>query len=179
MKILAFAASNSSTSINKQLVTYASQLLTDGLVDDAEIELLDLNDFEMPIYSTDRENDGGVPALAQDFYDAITRSDAVLISFAEYNGSYTSAYKNLFDWASRIDMRVYQDKPTVMLSASPGPGGGGNVLATAVAAGKYFGNDVKASMSIPKFHENFDMSGGSVSNAEIDAELRTTLTTLA
>ena len=58
----------------------------------------------------------GIPELAHDFFDKIGAADAVLISFAEHNGFYTAAYKNIFDWASRIDMRVYQDKPAVLLS---------------------------------------------------------------
>jgi chromate reductase len=63
MKVLAFAASNSRSSINKALVTYASSLL-----EHAEIEVIDLNDYEMPIYSSDRENDSGIPQRAHDFY---------------------------------------------------------------------------------------------------------------
>ena len=133
MKLLAFAASNSSQSINRQLVDYAIGLLADGEIEGVpagalEISTLDLNDFEMPIYSIDRQEAGGIPQAAHDFYDTLGAADALLISFAEHNGSYTVAFKNVFDWASRIDMRVYHDKPIVMLSTSPG-GGGGRVRA--------------------------------------------------
>ena len=41
MKIIAFAGSNSSKSINKKLATYASSLF-----ENAEVEVLDLNEFE-------------------------------------------------------------------------------------------------------------------------------------
>ncbi|MFT5260301.1 MAG: chromate reductase [Saprospiraceae bacterium] len=82
MKILAFAASNSRQSINKQLVTYAS-----SVIGDAQVELLDLNNFEMPIYSADREAQSGVPSLAQQFFDKIGAADGLLISYAEHNGS--------------------------------------------------------------------------------------------
>ncbi|MFT6764098.1 MAG: chromate reductase, partial [Candidatus Aldehydirespiratoraceae bacterium] len=105
-------------------------------------------------------------------------ADAVLISFAEHNGFYTSAYKNLFDWTSRIDTKVYQDTPAVLFASSPGPGGGGNVLNTAVMSGQFFGYDVKASLSIPSFHENFDMPTGTISNPELDEQFRTALSTL-
>ena len=69
---------------------------------------MDLNDYEMPIYSPDRQNEEGVHPLAQKFFDKITEADALIISFAEYNGNYTSAYKNVFDWASRI--KIYDRK---------------------------------------------------------------------
>ncbi len=179
MKILTFAASTSSQSINKQLIAYASRLLEDGLIGPVEITNLDIHDHEMPIYSVDRETEGGIPQLAHDFYDAITAADALVISFAEHNGFYTSAYKNLFDWTSRIDKRVYQGKPSVLLSASAGPGGGRNVLGTAVASGQFFGNEVRASLSIPSFADNFDTEAVSLSNPDLDAELRAALSTLA
>ncbi len=177
MKILAFAATSSKHSINKQLIGYATQILENGSDHDVTVETIDLNDYEMPIYSIDRQNEGGIPQAAHDFFDKIGEADAVLISFAEHNGFYTAAYKNLFDWTSRIDMRVYQDKPTVMLSTSPGPSGAANALRTAVESAVFFGNDVVASLSIPSFYDNFDSDAGSVTNAEIDTELRTALAT--
>jgi chromate reductase len=152
MKLLAFAATSSIHSINKQVIAYAGRLLEDGLVDDVTVETIDLNDFEMPIYSIDRQNADGIPQEAQNFFDAIGSADAVIVSFAEHNGFYTSAYKNIFDWASRIDMKVYQDKPAVLFATSGGPGGGGNVLNIAVMSGQFFGYDVKASLSIPTFN---------------------------
>ncbi len=179
MKLLAFAASSSSASINKQLIAYATRLLEDGLIDDVTVETLDIHDYEMPIYSLDRQNEGGIPQLAHDFFESVGNADALLISFAEHNGHYTAAYKNLFDWASRINMRVFQDKPTVMLATSPGAGGGSNALRTAIGSAPFFGNEVRASLSIPRFSENFDVATGTITNPEIDAELRTALATLA
>ncbi len=63
MKILALAASSSSTSINKQLATYAA-----GLVAGAEVEVLDINDYEMPIFSEDKEKELGQPEQAKRFF---------------------------------------------------------------------------------------------------------------
>ncbi|WP_419863652.1 NADPH-dependent FMN reductase [Candidatus Poriferisodalis sp.] len=184
MKLLAFAASNSSQSINRQLVDYVIGLLQGGEIDGVDpdalkISTLDLNDFEMPIYSIDRQEVGGIPQPAHDFYNALGAADALLISFAEHNGSYTVAYKNVFDWASRIDMRVYHDKPIVMLSTSPGGGGGGFVLRTASHLAGYFGNEILATLSIPRFGENFDTEAGAVSDPDLDAQLREALATLS
>ncbi|MGS0726904.1 NADPH-dependent FMN reductase, partial [Shewanella sp. 0m-11] len=114
MKLLAFAASSSTKSINKQLATYAA-----SLVQGAEVEILDINDYEMPLFSQDREEELGHPELAQQFFAKIGEADAIIISFAEHNGSYTAAYKNLFDWTSRIDMKVFQNKPMLLLATSP------------------------------------------------------------
>ena len=125
MKLLAFAASNSKSSINKQLVTYAA-----SLAEGAEVEVLDINDYELPLFSVDREAELGHPELAKAFLSRIAASDALMISFAEHNGSYSAAYKNLFDWSSRIGQKIFQDKPMVLLSTSPGAGGGACLLYT-------------------------------------------------
>ena len=166
MKIIAFAASNSKKSINKQLVAYAA-----SLVADAQVEVLDLNDYELPLFSVDKEQELGQPQLAQDFFAKIGSSDALIISFAEHNGSYTAAYKNLFDWCSRIDQKIFQNKPTVLLSTSPGPGGAASVLAAAVNSAPYFNAVLKASLSIPSFYQNFDTETGEITNNEIKAQL--------
>ena len=119
MKVVAFAASNSRNSINKLLVTYAASLL-----DSWETEILELNDFELPLFSVDREAELGQPELAKLFLKKLADADAIIISFAEHNLSYSAAYKNLFDWCSRITPKVFQGKPMVLLSTSPGGHGG-------------------------------------------------------
>jgi NAD(P)H-dependent FMN reductase len=166
MKILAFAASNSRKSINRQLVTYAA-----SLVDGAEVEVLDLNDYELPLYSEDREKELGHPELAKAFLAKIAASNAVMVSFAEHNGSYSAAWKNLFDWSSRLGKKVFQDKAMVLLSTSPGARGGATVLAAATGSMPFFGGDVKASLAIPSFYENFDVERGVLRNAELKDRL--------
>ena len=178
MKIVAFAATTSRKSINRQLVSYAARLLEEARPGDVTVETIDLNDYEMPTYSIDREAEGGIPSAAHDFFDRIGAADAVLISFAEHNGHYTAAYKNIFDWASRINKRVYQGKPTVMLATAPGPGGGRNVLEAAVRSGRFYGNDVLASLAIPRFHDSFDPATNRLTDPGRDSQLRAALATL-
>jgi len=174
MKLLVFAASNSKNSINKQLVTYASSVIVG-----ANIELIDLNDYEMPLYSIDREEQDGIPALAQKFIDKIARADALLISYAEHNGSYTVAYKNIYDWASRIEKKVFQNKPMVLLATSPGPGGASNVLEMAKTSAPHFGGDVKGTLSIPSFYDNFDVKTDKITNADLQTKLATAMAALS
>ena len=77
MKIVAFAGSNSRFSINKQLVTWTASRFPNDVV-----TILDLNDFEMPIYSIDRENENGIPQQALNFAKAIDAADLLLMSLA-------------------------------------------------------------------------------------------------
>jgi len=173
LKILAFAATSSRNSINKALISYAATLL-----DDEEVEVIDINEYEMPLYSVDREWEIGIPEEAMRFYEKIGDADALLISFAEHNGYYTAAYKNLFDWTSRIDKKVYQGKPAVLLATSPGPGGARRVLQVAKESAPIFGMDVQADLSIPRFYEIFDMEYDLVTDSEVRGQLELALAKL-
>ena len=174
MNVIAFAASTSSQSINKQLVQYASSLL-----DGAHAEILDLNDYAMPVYSMDEEAANGVPEAAKALLAKIQSADALMISFAEHNGSYAAAYKNIFDWMSRVEMKVFNGKPMVLLSTSPGKGGASSVLAQAVASVPHFGGEVKASMSVPSFGESFDAESGVLKTPELQQALKEAVRSLS
>ena len=173
MKVVAFAASSSKQSINKQLVTYAA-----SLVENAEVEVLDLNDYELPLFSVDVEKDLGQPALAQAFLDKLGSADALVISLAEHNGNYSAAWKNLFDWCTRIEQKIFQKKPTVLLSTSPGERGGATVMEIALNSMPRFAAEIKGSMSLPSFYDNFDTDNGKVIHTEFDRQLHETMNRL-
>jgi len=170
MKIVAFGASSSSKSINKQLATYAANLAATTQVN-VNVEVLDLNDFELPLFSQDKEAELGQPEAAKAFYNKLGDSDIIIISFAEHNGSYSAAYKNLFDWTSRINQKVFQNKSMLLLATSPGPGGASSVLAAASSSAFYFAGEVKATLSIPNFFDNFDMENTKLKNDELQQQL--------
>lgn len=174
MKIVALAASNSSGSINKKLATY-----TANLADNATVEVLDINDFEMPIFSEDREKVIGHHELAIAFFNKLSESDAIVISYAEHNGSYSAAYKNLFDWTTRYNRELFQNKPMILLATSPGPGGAGNVLKAATDSAPFFAGNVVASISVPSFYDNFDAQTGEITNSEIKSTLQNSVNKLS
>lgn len=173
-KILVFAATNSTQSINKRLARHAAHVLQNELAAPVEIEVIDLNDYEMPIYSPERER-AGIPQLAQDFYDKIGASDGLIISLAEHNGTYTAAFKNIFDWASRISVKVFQDKPTLLLATSMGGRGGQSVMAAAVRGLPHFGATITSSFRFGPFSEHFDTNEDRLSTPALAAELREAL----
>jgi len=159
MKVLAFAATTSKNSINKQLANYAAKQ-----IEGAQVELLDLNDYEIPLFSEDREKELGQPMLAKAFYQKLGEADIIVISFAEHNGSYAAAYKNLFDWTSRINRQLFQNKPVIMFATSPGPGGAATVLSAAQGSAPHFAADLKGAISVPNFYDNFDVESGQLTN---------------
>lgn len=164
MKILAFAGSTSSTSINRELVKFVLKSFQDH-----EINLIDLNDYSMPVFSVDLEKKG-FPEQAHGFLKQIEECDVIICSLAEHNRSYSAAFKNVFDWSSRINVKVFQNKPMLLMSTSPGGYGGGNVMNTAKTFFPQFGAVVMENFSLPKFYENFDLENG-VINTEMLEEL--------
>ena len=163
-KILSFGASNSKNSINKTFATFvANQLL------EVNNNVVDLNDFELPVYSFDLENDKGIPQKAQDFKDLIDKADGIIISLAEHNGMPTAAFKNLFDWISRIDAKVWNDKALLLLATSPGARGAKSVLELMKGTFTRFGAQIKGDFSLPTFYDNFSEEG--IKDEELNKEL--------
>jgi chromate reductase len=158
-QIVAFGASSSKKSINKDLATYAA-----SLIEDANVLILDLNDFEMPIYSIDYENDHGIPEKAYKFKEKLKNADGIIISFAEHNSVYTAAFKNIFDWISRIEKVIWYNKPMFLLSTSDGDRGAKTVLQIAYNRISH-GNPYKIpTFSLPNFSKNFDKHKGIINH---------------
>ncbi|MCT4625208.1 MAG: NAD(P)H-dependent oxidoreductase [Schleiferiaceae bacterium] len=170
-KLIAFGASNSKQSVNQKLASYAA-----NMVSGAEVDLLDLNDYEMPIYSVDREIEFGLHDLAMKFKEKINSADGIIISLAEYNGNITSAFKNIIDWVSRVEQKLWSNKPVLLLSASPGPRGGAGAMGVAKAGMPYQGANIVGSFSLPSYGQNF--SEGEISNKDLKEALEKELKNL-
>ncbi len=162
--IIAFAGSNSKNSINKQLAIYAA-----SLVDDADVKVLDLNDFELPLYAMDLELSHGIPDNAHKFLELIKSTDGIVLSLAEHNGTYATVFKNLFDWMSRIDGKLWSDKPMLLIATSQGVRGGTTGLEIAQGRFGYMGGNIVGSFSLPSFGDNF--SNGKINNEELNNQL--------
>lgn len=155
MKIVGFAGSNSKNSINKKFVKH-----TLSLIPNAETEILDLNDFEIPMFSVDKEDKDDYPDKIKEFIKLIQSADGLIVSLAEHNGAYTAVFKNLMDWCSRYELKFFKKLPMFLLSTSPGSYGGGNVMELALKRLPKFDANIIAHFSLPNFDENFDESEG-------------------
>lgn len=164
MNILSIGASSSSSSINQQFADHAAKQVAN-----ANVSSFPLNALTLPIYSEDEEKKNGIPADAHRFHDTIRASDGIVISLAEHNGSYTAAFKNLYDWTSRIEQRLWSDKPMLLLSTSPGPRAGATVLSAGEATFPRMGAKLVATFSLPSFYDNFSDQG--ITDSELAANL--------
>jgi NAD(P)H-dependent FMN reductase len=129
-RILAFAGSARRDSLNKKLVRIAAQAAREA---GAQVTLIDLDDYPMPVYHGDLEASEGMPANALELRKLFLEHDALLIASPENNGSVSSLLKNTIDWLSRSigdghgdnsGLAPYRGKTAAMLAASPGAFGG-------------------------------------------------------
>lgn len=126
VKILAFSGSTRKTSYNQRLVRIAAQGAEEV---GAEITVIDLADFDMPIFNEDLEARKGMPSSARAFKELLIAHDGFLIASPEYNSAFSPLLKNAIDWASRrevdeLPLLAYKGKFAAIMSASPGALGG-------------------------------------------------------
>ncbi len=125
-KLVVFSGSCRESSLNAQLARAASRV---GEQEGADVTLVSLRDYTMPLYDGDLEDESGVPEGAGRFRELLASHDGFLVACPEYNGSITPLLKNTIDWTSRPDGDVpglvaYRGKVAGLVSASPGGLGG-------------------------------------------------------
>ena len=124
--ILAFAGSARKESYNKKLVKIAAAGARGA---GAQVELIDLRDYPLPLYDEDLEKESGLPENAAKLKKLFSAADGLLISCPEYNSSITPLLKNTIDWVSRPEpnqapLAGFSGKCAALMSASPGALGG-------------------------------------------------------
>ena len=129
-KILAFAGSARRDSWNKKLLHNAVDSAKKA---GAEVTLIDLTDYVLPLYDGDLETNHGIPENAIRLKTLFKSHDGFLIASPEYNSSITPLLKNTLDWVSRewqgeSGLAPYQGKVAALLSTSPGQWGGMRML---------------------------------------------------
>ena len=165
-RILAFAGSARRDSLNKKLVRIAAQAAREA---GAEVTLIDLDDYPMPVYHGDLESAQGMPENGLELRALFLSHDALLIASPENNGSVSSLLKNTIDWLSRSigdgkgddsGLAPYRGKVAALLAASPGAFGGVTGLThlrwiLSKLGVTVIGNQV----TLPHAHEAFDEAG--------------------
>ena len=163
-KIIALGASNSKNSINKTLAVYVAKQ-----IENTETIIIDLNDFDIPLYGIDIETIDGIPSEAIRLSELFNQADGFVVSLAEHNGSYAAAFKSVFDWLSRINSQVWNNKPMLLMATSTGARGGIGVLQIAKERFPRMGANLIVDFSLPSFYDNF--SGNDISNNELKKAL--------
>jgi chromate reductase, NAD(P)H dehydrogenase (quinone) len=159
MKILMFSGSIRAASLNGRLITRAHEIAAEL---GHEATLINLGDFDLPLYDGDLEDKDGLPADALRLKQMISEVDALVISSPEYNGFFPGLLKNTLDWCSRagggLDGRAtYEGKECIVMAASPGAGGGKRVLPRLVEQMEILRTQVVAQVSVGNADEAIDL----------------------
>ena len=126
VKILAFSGSARKDSVNQRLANAAAVSLRQL---GAEVTLVNLAQFDLPLFDEDLEKENGTPEGAVELKALMKSHHGFIIASPEYNSSLTPLLKNAIDWASRpaegeMGLAAFSGKTASLLSASPGALGG-------------------------------------------------------
>lgn len=152
--ILAFAGSNSSTSINFKLVK-----LTATMVENHDIQTLNLAEHPFPMYSEDLEKGKGYSDALTQIKGHIAQADGIIVSVNEHNGNPSAYFKNLLDWLSRMERNFLEGTKVLLMSTSGGKRGAKGSLGVIEGMLPRFGAEVVATFSLPSFYDNFSEDG--------------------
>ncbi len=179
--ILAFAGSTRKESFNKKLVQIAVHGAREA---GAEVTVIDLKDYPLPLFDEDLETSDGLPPHALALKKLFLAHHGFLIASPEYNSSITAVLKNTLDWISRpvpgeAPLAAFQGKVASLLSASPGALGGLRGLVHLRAVLGNIGVIVLPNqIAVSKAHEAFD-GGGSLKDSKQQASVQSLGRTLA
>lgn len=129
-KVLAFAGSTRVDSVNKKLIAEAANVAHQM---GADVTVIDLKDYPIPLYDEDLESREGMPSKAVQLRKLMIQSDVILIASPEYNASLSAVLKNALDWASRGEAgggsrEAFKGKKFAIMAAAPGSKGGARGL---------------------------------------------------
>jgi len=165
-KILAFAGSNSSTSINHHLVSYAA-----SQIEDHHASVIRLTDYPLPLYGIDLEKEDGFSNELKALHELIKESDGLIISVNEHNSGVSVFYKNTTDWLSRFDRKFLEGKKILLMSCSPGGRGAISALDFAKNTLPRFGAEIIDTFSFPNFKDNFSIKENTITEAFLKESL--------
>lgn len=168
--ILAFAGSNSSTSVNFKLVMH-----TASLVEEHQVKLMNMANYPFPMYSEDYEKENGFSNSLIETKNAIQNADGLIISVNEHNSNPSAYFKNFLDWLSRLDKNFIRGKKILLMSTSPGKRGGVGAHEVVKNILTRFGAASIVGFSLPSFYENFE-EGKGISDSELSKAHQEVLT---
>lgn len=154
-RILALAGSNSSTSINFELVRHTTTEIRGH-----ELQLVELARKHYPMYSEDLERDSGIPEGIEELYQWLKTADGLLLSVNEHNGNPSAFTKNFLDWLSRRDRSFMENLPVFLMSTSRGRGGAQSSRERVEQMLTRFGAQIVSQFSLPSFNHTFRKGEG-------------------
>ena len=167
--LVAFTGSTRSASFHTRIINALPGLAPQ----DVQIAFFDLSG--VPFYNQDLE-DAAQPDAVVAMRAAVSEADGVVFAAPEYNGSYSALTKNTIDWLTRpMKQGALMGKKVLVISVTPGPGGGQRIARTMNDLLPLFGNEIVATVTSPAIHEKMAADSDTVTDDELAGQLRAAL----
>ena len=159
--ILAFAGSIRKESWNRKVLDVAVHGARDA---GADVTVVNLADYPMPIYDADWHAANGVPEPMLRLREKMMRANGLLIASPEYNASITPLLKNTIDWLSQSvggesGNAPYTNKIGALLGASNGAFGTIRALPHVAYILSNLGVFMLPVVAVPGVSQSFDAAG--------------------
>lgn len=164
-KILAISGSNRQQSIHTMVLNTLAQSAND-------IDVVQISEFDAPLYNLDIEEKDGIPASINAFIERINQYDSILIATPEHNGNIPVSLKNVLDWASRQNNQFFANKTMAVLSISPGARGGIGANQSLAQTLPFFGATVADTLSIGSFYDQFNFESMTFNDSSTTQQLQ-------
>jgi chromate reductase len=163
--IVAFSGSTRAASFHTRIIRALPGLAPEGV----QIAHFDLSD--VPFYNQDLEGDAQ-PAAVVAMRAAVAEADGVILAAPEYNGSYSALTKNTIDWLTRpMGGGALRGRKVMVISVTPGPGGGQRISKTLSEVLPFFDNEVVAVVNAATVHEKMAADSDTVTDPDLAAAL--------
>jgi chromate reductase len=157
IRLLVFAASLRSGSVNRRLAELAAVTIADN---GGEVDRAAMRDFDAPSYDADLQDGDGFPPGAEEFRRRVEACDGFVVAAPEYNASMPGLLKNAIDWVSRFRPQPFNEKYGLLLSASPSMVGGNRGAWALRVPFEHLGARIYPDMfSLAQAHQAFDAEG--------------------
>ncbi len=173
VRYLVFPASLRTGSLNAELAGLAAQTIT---AKGGQVDVASMADFDCPSYNLDLQLERGFPQGAEEFRRRLENCDAFVISSPEYNASMPGMLKNSIDWVSRFTPQPFNERHSLLMSASPSMAGGNRGLWALRMPLEHLGARVYPDMfSLAQAHRAFGQNGY-LENPELQQRFDTNIT---
>lgn len=169
---LVFSASLRDDSLNTRLAGLAAATV---VANGGTVDYRSMREFDCPSYDLDVQSEEGFPAGADEFRRCLEACDAFVVASPEYNASLPGVLKNAIDWVSRYQPQPFNERPGLLLSASPSMVGGNRGLWALRIPFEHLGARVYPDMfSLAQAHKAFD-GEGRLASAELRERFETNI----
>jgi chromate reductase len=172
VRFLVFSASLRRDSFNSQLARLAATRIE---ANHGDVDLASMSEFDVPSYDADVQDDQGFPPGAEEFRRRLEASDAFVVASPEYNSSLPGLLKNAIDWVSRYRPQPFNERPGLLISASPSMVGGNRGLWALRVPFEHLGARMYPDMfSLAQAHTALDEEGR-IANPQLQERFDTNL----